>query len=66
MINNAYSKTQALTQIENLLDYAWKQAIKYRFDPVIGKIHSEYLEMVKETKNEIKKTHNSDIDLFNL
>jgi hypothetical protein len=55
MLNSSYSKSEALTQIEFLIDYAWKQAIKYRFDPIVGKIHSDYLEMVKETKNQIKR-----------
>jgi hypothetical protein len=42
--------------IEEMLDYAWEKAIKYRFDPVAGRIHEEYLDMLKS----VKKKNDSD------
>jgi hypothetical protein len=44
-----------LRNLECLIDYAFYNAIKYRFDPVVGKIHSDYLELVKDMKKEILK-----------
>ena len=43
-----------LVEIEELIDYAWQNAIKYRFDPVASRIHEEYLSMMKSIKE--KKT----------
>lgn len=57
MKNKIYCKNQALMQIEDLIEYAWKQTIKYRYDPFIGRIHQDYLKMIKETKNLIKEDH---------
>lgn len=39
-----------LLELEEMIDYAWHNAIKYRFDPVAGRIHEEYLTMIKNIK----------------
>lgn len=45
----AYNKTgkdqynTALAGLQELREIAWHKAIKYRFDPVIGKMHEDYL-----------------------
>lgn len=43
-----------LACIDELLDFAWQKAIKYRFDPFASRIHEEYLEMIKAMKKEIQ------------
>lgn len=40
-----------MCQVEEMIEYAWKQALKYRFDPVAGRIHEEYLSMIKNLKD---------------
>ncbi len=32
-----------LVALQDIRDMAWQQAIKYRFDPVVGRAHEEYL-----------------------
>ena len=34
--------------LEELKAYAWTSALKYRFDPIIGGIHEEYLRLIKK------------------
>lgn len=34
--------------LQEIRDMAWHKAVKYRFDPVIGRIHDEYLNMLNE------------------
>lgn len=60
MTNNTYCKTRDIIHIEDLIDYAWRQAIKYRFDPIVGKIHADYLEMVKQMKIQINRHDRND------
>lgn len=36
--------TLTLTRLQELRDTAWHYAMKYRFDPVLGKAHEEYLQ----------------------
>lgn len=43
----------SLLVIDEMIEFAWRNAIKYRFDPVAGRIHSEYLEMLKDNKKEL-------------
>lgn len=33
----------AMQSLQELRDKAWQHAIRYRFDPVLGKVHDEYL-----------------------
>ncbi len=40
--------------VEQFIDYAWQRAIKYRYDPTIGRIHEEYLQMAKDLKNQLE------------
>ena len=42
--------------VEEILNYAWHNAVKYNFDPTIGNIHKEYLDRLKKTIGETKKT----------
>lgn len=49
-------KNNEICDLEEMLDYAWHNAMKYRFDPVAGRIHEEYLEMLKN----IKKTQETE------
>lgn len=50
-----FSSSLEVSSIEDMLEIAWQKAIKYRFDPVVGRIHEEYLEMLKKVKEEHKK-----------
>lgn len=34
----------ALAGLQELREIAWEKAIKYRFDPVLGRAHDEYLQ----------------------
>lgn len=34
----------ALAGLQELREIAWQKAIKYRFDPVLGRTHEEYLQ----------------------
>ena len=34
----------ALAGLQALREIAWQKAIKYRFDPVLGRAHDEYLQ----------------------
>lgn len=43
-----------LLELEEMIDYAWHNAMKYRYDPVASRIHQEYLTMMKSIKE--KKT----------
>lgn len=46
-------------EIEELIDFAWQRAIKYRFDPIASRIHEEYLSMMKNIKEKkTQKTRN--------
>ena len=36
----------ALKALQALRDIAWQQAIKYRWDPAIGRAHEEYLRLL--------------------
>lgn len=47
-----YSK--AIIALQGLRDFAWKKALKYRFDPVIGKMHDEYLTMLNDMVQALK------------
>ena len=46
----AYNKTgkdhysTALAGLQELREIAWQKAMKYRFDPVLGRTHEEYLQ----------------------
>ncbi len=46
---------EGISKIEDLIEYAWQRSIKYRFDPVAGRIHQEYLALVKNLKLELDK-----------
>lgn len=35
-----------LNSVKVLRDVSWHKAIKYKFDPVIGKMHEQYLEVL--------------------
>lgn len=41
--NTNYS-IKAVNLLQQLRDDTWEMAIKYRFDPAIGKIHADYLD----------------------
>lgn len=41
-----YDSTTALHSLQCLRDIALEHAIKYRWDPVLGRTHSEYVEML--------------------
>ena len=44
-----YEKTNnniAINALQVLRDIAWEKAIKYRFDPVVGEAHEEYLTLL--------------------
>lgn len=46
LVDNKTGKDQyntALAGLQELREIAWHKAIKYRFDPVIGKMHEDYL-----------------------
>lgn len=45
----------AIIGLQALRDIAWQCAIKYRWDPVVGKIHEEYLTMIKVILEECEK-----------
>lgn len=34
----------ALAGLQELREIAWQKALKYRFDPVLGQTHEEYLQ----------------------
>lgn len=53
-MNKVTSESQEISSIEEMIEYAWQKAIKYRFDPVAGRIHEEYLEMVKGLKKQLE------------
>lgn len=36
----------ALAGLQELREIAWQKAIKYRFDPVLGRAHEEYLDFL--------------------
>lgn len=36
----------ALAGLQELREIAWQKAIKYRFDPVLGRAHDEYLQFL--------------------
>lgn len=44
-----------IAHVEDLLNHAWRNAIKYRFDPVVGRIHEEYLQLIKNIKKELEE-----------
>jgi len=54
-MENLQSNALELVRIEDLLNHAWQNAIKYRYDPVAGRIHEEYLQMLKNIKKEIEE-----------
>lgn len=53
-MTNSEMQNVDLSGLENLINHAWHNALKYRFDPFMGQIHEEYLQMLKELKKEIK------------
>lgn len=54
-MKNLSAQDVDLSGLENLINHAWHNALKYRFDPFMGRIHEEYLQMLKELKKEIKE-----------
>ena len=38
--------TTTLIALQDLRDIAWKHAMKYRWDPILGGAHEEYLNML--------------------
>jgi len=56
MTNELIVKTIDLHYLEDIIDYAWQQAIKYRYDPVASKIHEDYLEILKKIKTSTDAT----------
>lgn len=53
MTNSVYHKNEHVREVNELVDYALHNAIKYKFDPVVGKIHQDYLNVAKELKKKI-------------
>jgi len=37
-----------MTSVYDLRDFAWRQAMSYRFDPVAGPMHEKYLNMLND------------------
>jgi hypothetical protein len=46
-------KKVSVNMLQELIEHSWRQAIKYKFDPVAGRIHSEYLELTKKMQQEL-------------
>lgn len=44
-----------------LRDVSWRNTIKYRYDPLIGRIHEQYLEglntIIESEKQKLRDTH---------
>lgn len=57
-----FSSNLEVSSIEDMVEIAWQQAIKYRFDPVVGRIHEEYLDMLKKVRQEYKKSNEKEKD----
>lgn len=45
--------SKALLALQEIRDIAWHKAVKYRFDPVLGRMHEEYLNSLNEMIKEI-------------
>ena len=40
--------SKALFALQEIRDMAWRHSVKYRFDPVLGQTHKEYLDMLNK------------------
>jgi hypothetical protein len=59
-MRNLFSNHEPIDKLEDLIGYSWQKALKYRFDPVIGRIYDEYLEALKHIKQkELEKDESS-------
>ncbi len=52
------SKNCIISSLEMLRDNAWNDAMKFRYDPLLGKTHDKYLQnlntLLDHAKNEVK------------
>lgn len=52
---NITHRQQAVNALKEVREIAFYYATKYRYDPLIGKIHNEYLTTLNELINNIKE-----------
>lgn len=43
-VDTTAQSSTSLDMLQRLRDIAWHRAVKYRWDPVVGAIHADYLE----------------------
>jgi len=48
----------SLRKLQEIREIAWRQAIKYRWDPVLSRAHNEYLDMLNAMLSECATAQN--------
>lgn len=55
------SKECLINSIDMLRNNAWQQALKYRYDPVIGKIYESQLDNLNVLLDHAKEAHHESV-----